>query len=494
MNTISDSDVIITLKDKIPDEIHDLATIKEIPQKIKDDVDELENENEFLKSNIKIIWNSIDGKKTVSEIVSTIDTDEVLLHSILGFLENSNYIRVYRNRDEYERLIAKDCLTLWSVLHNHTLSDIVSDVTFSKDRVIEIISYLEARNLIQIIKSEQKEDVPQEEPPKLQTTLSNILENMNELALDEDLEKLSKDLDAERTPDTTVKDMKEKRPEVLAAVSDIIRSDGFQKMVQDSDEIKNYLTTKNEVEIPTTDEGASPKTSQEEVKKSSSEILTIPPDNTSIAEEMVSKEDQKIDSNEDSTPKRELSPKEEMPPEGPVKKESSKDALSTATDDDGINLLKSFSENLEIQKRLKEVQDAETEQEKILAEQRIVENVHDELKEVMESGAGHEDLKNIVSTLKNELAGVSTAIVEKQSKVLEQVTSALGIMLQKIEDNSKRLETIAESESKKIDMLAEELTDGKFKRKKIAKKEIEQYLSHLKTKKSDEGEDRVSFD
>ena len=67
-------------------------------------------------------------------------------------------------------------------------------------------------------------------------------------------------------------------------------------------------------------------------------------------------------------------------------------------------------------------------------------------------------------------------------------------VLQRLEENSKRLEEIAKAETKKIDMLAERLTDDKSKRQKLEKKEVEQYLSYLKKKKTDDGEDIIAFD
>ena len=43
-------------------------------------------------------------------------------------------------------------------------------------------------------------------------------------------------------------------------------------------------------------------------------------------------------------------------------------------------------------------------------------------------------------------------------------------------------------------MLADQLVSDKSKRHKIRKEEVEQYLGHLKKKKTDDGEERVSFD
>ena len=84
-------------------------------------------------------------------------------------------------------------------------------------------------------------------------------------------------------------------------------------------------------------------------------------------------------------------------------------------------------------------------------------------------------------------------MTEDQSKVTDQITTALLAILHKLEENSRRLENIANVGDKKVGIFTKKLYSNDVKRRRQEKKEIEKYLLYLKDKKTDEGEDIVAF-
>ena len=110
-----------------------------------------------------------------------------------------------------------------------------------------------------------------------------------------------------------------------------------------------------------------------------------------------------------------------------------------------------------------------------------------------DSGAGHEDVRQVASTLKDQVSQLSSSTL-KSGDASDPLSKALVEVLNRLEDNSRRLESIAEIQSKKIDLLAEKLISPKDKRKKEENAEVKKYASVLKKKKTDEGEDIIAFD
>jgi len=148
----------------------------------------------------------------------------------------------------------------------------------------------------------------------------------------------------------------------------------------------------------------------------------------------------------------------------------------------------------DLEKKIAQLQKAKTKKEIDKAEEHIIESVQKEIKDTIDSGANRQEVKDVVGSMKDFMSNLSKSVVDNQSNVINQMTKALGAITQKIEENSKKLETFAEAEDKKISMLADQLVSDKSKRHKIRKEEVEQYLGHLKKKKTDDGEERVSFD
>ncbi len=190
-------------------------------------------------------------------------------------------------------------------------------------------------------------------------------------------------------------------------------------------------------------------------------------------------------------------PKEEI--KDPIRSSKFKDEaiakiLKARVKERSIGLKSTIDTHREIERKLSSLESAKSEEEIKEAEENIRDVVHKKIKDSVESGADRGQLKEMAGTIKDKMADLDKETSSSQSKVVQQMSEALISISKKLEENSKKLESFAQSESKKIDMIAEKLTSSKEKRRKIEKKELDEYLGILKKKKTYEGEDHVTFD
>ena len=136
---------------------------------------------------------------------------------------------------------------------------------------------------------------------------------------------------------------------------------------------------------------------------------------------------------------------------------------------------------------MQQLKGAKTEEETEKAKDQVLEGVQKEISDAIKTGASHDDLLNMVRHIQGSVIQLNQGVKQENSQAAAQISDTLLMLSKKIDENKK-------AEDKKIEAITEKLTDSRTKMKRTEDKEIQDYLQVLKKKKTDETEDRITFD
>ncbi len=440
-----DEKVVVKLKKELPEYIKEFAKIKKVPYKLKTDLPKSVDEKKVLKDNIRKIWNIIDGKTSIEEVIKKSGAKEKTAKRIFDFLNKVKLVEIKTNKLSKQRQIAEDVILIWPHLYKG-VQKIRSKTNVSLDRLKAALDFLKSKKLIEFkpkskVSKSKKDDFSPEE-------------------IDKHLEKLQLDMKGEKAKE---KKVEPKKPISLFELS---------KGIKDQKEPKSKEKAKPEIDKEDL---------EKRLKRLRDDSYKLEPGGIrpkKIKEEEPKKEEKKLKQKEEE--KKEIKSIEKPKVEEEPKKEVSKKEVKIAKE--------------KLEKEMNKLRKAKTEAETAQAEKKIVDSIYKELDEAIDSGADQKQVASVIESIKGELFDFSRSVKQDQSKVTDQLTAALFAILHKLEENSKRLESIATLGDKKVGLFTKKVYDNDTKRKKQETKEIEKYLDYLKKKKTEEGDDLISFE
>lgn len=473
------------------DDLYNRAEVKLTPKKIKKEIPEELKEKKALKDIVIKIWDLIDDVKTIKEISKQSKYEEKVVQRVLEFLQKCAILKIDSNEKDQDRLFANDVISLWSKVRKVLPEELPTECKMDIDRVTSIIDYLEREKLIEIKKKE--DGLLQKKPIKY------VLKQRDELKKDipdEDLDIGLKHISQELQESKKIEDEKSKPKAIsLFQLTEILNE------TEEKTEKKSEKSPKNDVEKKEVPVDKSVLAEKLEKMKNYDEFKLFPKSPETV--------DKDVEQKKESTDTKDS--KGAQIKESDVKSEDTKKDLSLQDKNKVLEQSKiqkteekevTLKKDIELEKitkeavlkKMQELQNAKTKREKDSAEHHIIETIHKQLETAIDSGADHKGVKNVVTTIKDVLFDFSRSISSEQSKVTDQMTTALLAILHKLEENSRRLESIANIGDKKVGIFTKKVYDNELKRQEHEKKEIEKYLQYLKKKKTSEGDDLVAFD